>query len=167
MLLLCPLPVTSQSERHCNLRNIDHLHLRNVRYCCGDHSLKFDISTANHSLSWNEAITVLNGFLDAIPWCHEAVWTTFISVMWLWGWMYGSVRVSCLSIQIVDLDVGVVLQEEAFIAEEYDQLWRDLFMGCISLFYYLFYTLEDKSFEWLKPHWPLSSALCIRSSYQL
>ena len=47
----------------------------------------------------------------------------------------------------MDLDVGVVLQEEAFITKEYEQLWRDLFMGCISLFYYLFYTLEDKG--WL------------------
>jgi len=47
----------------------------------------------------------------------------------------------------VDLDVGVVLQEEAFIAEEYEQLWRDLFMGCFSLFYHLFYKLEDNG--WL------------------
>jgi len=55
-------------------------------------------------------------------------------IVWVNIWECQSL---CLIIQIVDLDVGVVIQVETFITKEYKQLWRDLFMGGISLFYYL------------------------------
>jgi len=42
-------------------------------------------------------------------------------------------------------------------------LWSPYSYAPVSVLH----TRRQRMVEWLKPHWPLSSALCIRSLYQL